>query len=95
MGSKSVAMHRISAMILVVTCSLGVAEAALAAGACRPTRDGKDRIEKNGACPSGYFVRGACCESFQSIGQQPAPAAGSNSCPPGTVSKLGLCVAGK
>jgi hypothetical protein len=93
-------MPRIAA-ILVVVFAFGFAQSALAAGACRPTRDGKDRIEKTGACPSGYFARGACCESFQSFQsfqsgvQPPVPGSGATSCPAGTVPKLGLCVAGK
>jgi hypothetical protein len=86
------AMIRIIAATLLTLAALGIAQDALAAGACRPTRDGKDRIERAGGCPSGYFVRGACCESFQAMSQPAAPATGIKTCPPGMVSKLGYCV---
>jgi hypothetical protein len=89
---NNLAMIRIITAALLTVAALGVAQDALAAGACRPTRDGKDRIERAGGCPSGYFVRGACCESFQTISQPAAPAAGVKTCPPGMVSKLGACI---
>ena len=81
-------MVRFAAALLAFV-SLGMAQEALAAGACRPTRDGKDRIEISGGCPSGYFVRGACCESFQRISQ---PEQGAKTCPAGTMLRLGVCV---
>lgn len=61
---------------------------ALAAGSCRPTRDGKDRIENPGACPSGYVARGACCESIRAM----APSNGTTTCPAGMMPRLGTCV---
>lgn len=88
-------MARIIAATLLFLAALGIAQVALAAGACRPTRDGKDRIERTGGCPSGYYVRGACCESFNAISPQAQPNASSaKTCPAGTVLKLGVCVAG-
>ncbi|BCB19778.1 hypothetical protein [Bosea sp. ANAM02] len=62
--------------------------AALASGSCRPTRDGKDRMDMSGGCPSGYVVRGACCESVRPISQP----TGAHTCPPGTMLRLGACV---
>lgn len=83
-------MIRIAAPLLVVF-ALGTASAALAADACRPTRDGKDRIAPDRGCPSGYFMRGACCESFSPISRPSTPV---KTCPAGTVpSILGACVA--
>jgi hypothetical protein len=86
-------MIRVAALIAVAT--IGLAGEALAAGACRPTLDGKDRIERSGACPSGYYVRGACCESFQASSQRAMPTLGKKTCPAGTVASLGTCVAAK
>ena len=63
---------------------------AFAASACRPTRDGKDRIEPVGGCPSGYSMRGACCESFRAV---PQPSTVVKTCPAGMVSSQGTCVA--
>lgn len=77
---------------LLVASALCPAPETLAAGACRPTRDGKDRIEPTGGCPSGYYMRGACCESFKAVSQ---PSAAAKTCPAGTVSSLGTCVAKK
>lgn len=76
------------AAALVVAAALGVANDALAAGSCRPTRDGKDRMEMSGGCPSGYVVRGACCESVRPISQP----SGAHACPAGTMLRLGACV---
>ena len=73
---------------LVAVAALGAAGSALAAGSCRPTRDGKDRMEMSGGCPSGYVVRGACCESVRPI-QQPS---GAKACPAGMMVRLGACV---
>lgn len=73
---------------LFAAAALGIAHDALAAGSCRPTRDGKDRMELSGGCPSGYVVRGFCCESVRSISQP----TGANACPAGTMLRLGACV---
>lgn len=81
-------MIRILAPLLVVF-ALWPAPAAFAVDACRPTRDGKDRIAPDRGCPSGYFMRGACCESFR----QSKPV---KTCPAGTaLSSQGTCVAPK
>ncbi len=77
-----------SLALLVAIAVLGAAGSALAANSCRPTRDGKDRMEISGGCPSGYVVRGACCESVRPI-QQPS---GAKACPPGMMVRLGACV---
>ena len=84
-------MVRIAAALLA-TIVLISAQAALSASACRPTRDGKDRIDPAGGCPSGYYMRGACCESFKAMSQ---PSAAVKTCPAGTVASLGTCVAKK
>ncbi|PTM38566.1 hypothetical protein C8D03_0036 [Bosea sp. 124] len=84
-------MVRIVAALLAASV-LCTASMALAANACRPTRDGKDRIDPAGGCPSGYFMRGACCESFNTMSQ---PSAAVKTCPAGTVANLGACVAKK
>jgi hypothetical protein len=84
-------MIRIIAALLVAS-ALAPAPEALAASACRPTRDGKDRIAPSGGCPSGYFMRGACCESFNAMSQ---PSSVVKTCPAGTVASLGTCVARK
>jgi len=85
------AMIRIAAALLAIA-TLGTALEAQAAGACRPTRDGKDRIERAGGCPDGYFVRGACCESVMATSPSPQAGPSQRSCPAGTVAKLGFCI---
>lgn len=82
-------MIRFAAIVsLVAIAGLSAADSAFAAGSCRPTRDGKDRMETSGACPDGYVVRGACCESIRPMSQR----AGTKACPAGTVLRLGACV---
>lgn len=84
-------MIRIIAALFAASILLPAPEA-LAASACRPTRDGKDRIEPVGGCPSGYSMRGACCESFRVMSQ---PSTVVKTCPAGMVSSQGTCVARK
>ena len=81
-------MIRFALAAALVAITLGAADGALASGSCRPTRDGKDRMEMSGGCPSGYVVRGACCESVRPISQP----TGAHTCPPGTMLRLGACV---
>lgn len=76
----------IAALVAVV--SLVAVDGTLAANSCRPTRDGKDRMEMSGGCPSGYVVRGACCESVRPISQP----TGAKACPAGMMVRLGACV---
>ncbi len=81
-------MIRFAIVAALVAVAFGAADDAFAAGSCRPTRDGKDRMERSGGCPSGYVVRGACCESVRPISQPTGP----HTCPPGTMLRLGACV---
>jgi hypothetical protein len=83
-------MIRIIAAMLAAAVLL-TAQQALSANSCRPTRDGKDRVEPTKGCPSGYVMRGACCESISAMPQPSAVKA----CPAGTVASLGACVARK
>ena len=84
-------MIRIIAAMLAASALL-TTQQALASDSCRPTRDGKDRISPSNGCPSGYRMRGACCESFSAMSQ---PNAAAKTCPQGTVSSFGACVARK
>lgn len=82
-------MVRAFAVLALLASAVSVPmSAASAAGSCRPTRDGKDRIDNPGACPSGYVARGACCESIRAM-SSPNSAA---TCPAGTMPRLGACV---
>lgn len=82
-------MMRAAALIaLLALTAVAAATAASAAGSCRPTRDGKDRVENPRVCPSGYVARGACCESIRAM----APSAVQTACPAGMMQRLGTCV---
>ena len=81
-------MIRFAVAAALAVLAFGAANDALAAGSCRPTRDGKDRMEMSGGCPSGYVVRGACCESVRPISQP----TGAKACPAGMMVRLGACV---
>lgn len=84
-------MIRIIAAMLAASVLL-TTQQVLASDSCRPTRDGKDRVAPANGCPSGYHMRGACCESFSAMSQ---PGTVVKTCPAGTVSSLGTCVAKK
>lgn len=84
-------MIRIIAALLAASVLL-TTQQALASDSCRPTRDGKDRIAPSNGCPSGYRLRGACCESFATMSPSSTTA---KTCPAGTVASAGACVARK
>lgn len=84
-------MIRIIAAMLAASVLL-MTQPAQASDSCRPTRDGKDRVSPSNGCPSGYHMRGACCESIRAMSQ---PSATVKTCPAGTVASLGACVARK
>jgi hypothetical protein len=84
-------MIRIIAATLAASFLLTMQQAQ-ASDSCRPTRDGKDRVSPANGCPSGYVMRGACCESINTMSQSGTAV---KTCPAGTVSSLGVCVAKK
>lgn len=84
-------MIRIIAAMLAASVLL-TTQQALASDSCRPTRDGKDRVAPSNGCPSGYHMRGACCESISAMSQSSGAV---KTCPAGMVASLGACVARK
>lgn len=74
----------IVARIAVVAGLSGSGAAAQAAGYCRPTPDGKDRIVRAGTCPTGYFASGACCEAFHRETKKAFPKVPGKACPAGS-----------
>lgn len=61
---------------------------------CRPTSDGKSRIEKTGKfCPTGYFSSGNCCEAFHNDTPTAFPKIEGKACPSGTFRSGSACKA--
>lgn len=62
----------------------------LASDYCLPSK-GKDRIDKNGTCPTGYFSAGNCCEAFHADTKRAIAKRGAT-CPAGFYSSARYCV---
>lgn len=58
-----------------------------------PTRDGKERIKRTGACPTGYFASGDKCEAFHKDTPRAYPYIPGTSCPSGTFRSGDVCKA--
>lgn len=80
------------AHVIVVVGLSGAGASADAAGYCRPTSAGKDRIIKTGTCPTGYFASGGCCEAFHRETKQAFPRLPGKACPAGSYASGGACV---
>lgn len=58
-----------------------------------PTRDGRERIQRTGACPSGYVGKGDKCEAMHVDTPRAYPKIEGKACPSGTFSSGDACKA--
>lgn len=59
---------------------------------CTP-KNGRDRIQKAGACPTGYFASGDCCEALHKETPNAIPKIRGAACPSGYFASGGSCKA--
>ena len=56
-----------------------------------PTRDGRERIVRQGACPSGYVGKGDLCEALHPDTPRAYPKINGRACPSGTFGSGDYC----
>lgn len=57
-----------------------------------PTRDGRERIPRTGACPVGYVGKGQFCEALHQDTPRAYPHIPGTTCPAGTFRSGDACV---
>ncbi|MET3989490.1 hypothetical protein ABID65_001116 [Bradyrhizobium sp. S3.9.2] len=58
-----------------------------------PTRDGRERFQRTGTCPTGYIGKGAFCEALHQDTPQAFPVIPGRTCPSGTLRSGDACKA--
>ena len=56
-----------------------------------PTRDGRQRVQRTGACPTGFVGKGKFCEAFHQDTPQAYPVIPGKACPTGTFRSGDAC----
>lgn len=56
-----------------------------------PTRDGRERIQRTGTCPTGYVGKGDKCEALHSDTPRAYPYIPGKPCPPGSFRSGDAC----
>ncbi|MGY3511284.1 hypothetical protein ACVIQY_004259 [Bradyrhizobium sp. USDA 3051] len=56
-----------------------------------PTRDGRERIQRTGACPTGFVGKGAFCEALHANTPRAYPVIPGKACPSGTFRSGDTC----
>ena len=57
-----------------------------------PTRDGRERIQRTGSCPTGYIGKGQLCEAIHRDTPHAFPVIPGKVCPTGTFRSGDACV---
>ncbi|MDB5610701.1 MAG: hypothetical protein JWP25_7601 [Bradyrhizobium sp.] len=79
----------ITALILAVVTAPVVAESPYPT----PTRDGRERIQRTGSCPTGYVGKGDKCEALHTDTPRAYPKIEGRPCPSGTFQSGDACKA--
>ncbi|MCS3476273.1 hypothetical protein M2212_003119 [Bradyrhizobium elkanii] len=58
-----------------------------------PTRDGRERIQRTGSCPTGYVGKGDFCEALHAVTPRAYPVIPGKACPSGTFRSGNACKA--
>jgi hypothetical protein len=56
-----------------------------------PTRDGRERIQRTGSCPTGYVGKGDKCEALHADTPRAYPKIKGAACPSGTFASGDAC----
>jgi hypothetical protein len=82
-----------TAMLLATAAPALAAPAAIAESPYpTPTRDGRERIQRTGACPTGYVGKGDKCGALHRDTPRAYPLIPGKACPTGTFRSGDACV---
>lgn len=80
--------------LLAVLAALSTASPALAESTYpTPTRDGRERIQRAGTCPTGFVGKGAFCEALHQDTPHAFPVIPGKTCPSGSFRSGDACKA--
>lgn len=79
----------VAPLVLLVLPTPAMAESAYPT----PTRDGRERIQRTGACPTGFVGKGAFCEAMHRSTPHAFPVVPGHQCPSGTFRSGDACKA--
>src|SRR5262249_6045160 len=87
--------HRMIKLIIAGACiALTTTASALAESPYpTPTRDGRERIQRTGACPTGYVGKGDKCEALHQDTPRAYPSISGTACPSRTFRSGDACKA--
>lgn len=87
-------LRRPARLLGTLALALAVASPALAEWAYpTSTRDGRERIQRTGTCPTGYVGKGAFCEALHQDTPHAFPVIPGKTCPSGTFRSGDACKA--
>lgn len=75
--------------LTLITATVAVAESPYPT----PTRDGRERIQRTGSCPTGYVGKGDKCEALHQDTPRAFPVIPGKPCPSGTFRSGDACKA--
>lgn len=79
------------ALAVVASPALLPAPAAAEIPYATPTRDGRERIQRTGTCPTGYVGKGNKCEALHADTPRAFPVIPGKACPSGTFRSADAC----
>lgn len=100
MGGATVILRQPAGLLATLTLALAVAPPFLVPAPAiaespfaTPTRDGRERIQRTGTCPTGYVGKGDKCEALHADTPRAFPAIPGKPCPSATFRSGDACKA--
>jgi hypothetical protein len=86
-------MMKVSRFLIPVVVALAPAIAFAESPYQTPTKDGRERLQRQGSCPSGYVGLGSKCEALHQDTPRAYPKIKGAPCPSGTFASGDYCKA--
>lgn len=84
-------LHALALALTVAPPALLPTPAAAESAYATPTRDGRERIPRTGACPTGFVGKGDFCEALHQDTPHAFPVIPGRACPAGTFRSGDAC----
>ncbi|MCW2358848.1 hypothetical protein M2239_007022 [Bradyrhizobium elkanii] len=85
-------LHALALALTVAPLALLPTPAAAESLYATPTRDGRERIPRTGACPTGFVGKGNFCEALHQDTRRAFPVIPGKPCPSGSFRSGDACV---